>query len=96
MSMQPLPPKLLILASAFLLGLASVAVAHGHDDNRMDMAEPALPRPTLASAGNATTQADVQTYFRYSEHSGLLMAHIILMTVAWVFVLPIGKWLLEN
>lgn len=32
------------------------------------------------------------TYFHDAEHSNLMVAHIVLMTLAWVFVLPIGLY----
>lgn len=85
--------KYVTFAIAALLGLASVAVAHGHDeDMNMDMGEPSMARPTITSGVNATVP---QTYFRYSEHSGLMMAHIFFMTIAWVFILPIGMQLIK-
>ena len=31
------------------------------------------------------------SYYAYPQHSGLMLAHIIVMVVAWLFVLPIGK-----
>lgn len=30
------------------------------------------------------------TYFTLSEHAGIMYAHIITMTIAWTFILPIG------
>jgi hypothetical protein len=89
--MQPPSVRFVTFAGAVLLGLASVAVAHGHDeDMNMDMGDPAIARPTITSAANVVAPS---TYFRYGEHSGLMMAHIVLMTIAWVFILPIGKQL---
>lgn len=35
------------------------------------------------------------SYAGLSEHSGMMMAHIILMVIAWVFVLPIGMTFLQ-
>ncbi len=32
------------------------------------------------------------TYFAHAPHAGLMYAHIGLMVVAWVFVLPVGKF----
>jgi hypothetical protein len=90
--MRPPSPKFVTFTSAVLLGLASVAVAHGHDeDMNMNMGEPSIARPTITSGANVTLP---ETYFRYGEHSGFLAAHIFLMTIAWVFVLPIGIQLL--
>jgi Domain of unknown function (DUF2427) len=89
--MQPPSVRFVTFAGAALLGLASVAVAHSHDeDMNMDMGDPATSRPTITAAANVAAPS---TYFRYGEHSGLMMAHIFLMTIAWVFVLPIGRQL---
>lgn len=32
------------------------------------------------------------TYFALPDFAGLIYAHIVLMTIAWVFVLPIGEF----
>lgn len=32
------------------------------------------------------------SYFAHPEHRGILLGHIGLMVLAWVFVLPLGKW----
>ena len=31
------------------------------------------------------------SYFAYGKHSSTIMAHIALMTIAWCFLLPVGK-----
>ena len=74
------------LTSIALFGLLSVASAHGHDgDMKMDMGH-SSPEPTATSGSSQPA-----SYFQYGEHSGWIMAHIILMTIAWVFILPIGS-----
>ena len=45
----------------------------------------------LAVAAMNTSMAPPQSYFAYPYHSGLMLAHIMLMTVAWFFVLPISE-----
>ena len=86
--MQPPSSNFLTFSGVVLLGLASVAVAHGHDEDvNMNMGMPSMAQPTTASGANVTL---AETYFRHSEHSGLLAAHIFLMTIAWIFILPIG------
>jgi len=86
--MQPPSAKSVTFFGAVLLGLASIAVAHGHDeDMNMNMGMPSMAKPAITSGANGTV---VETYFHHTEHSGLLAAHIFLMTVAWVFILPIG------
>jgi hypothetical protein len=81
------------LAGALLLGLLlPLAAAHGHDEDAsmamgmgMSMAEPAAPSPS------ATAEPAPPNYFTHPEHRGLMYAHIGLMTLAWVFVLPVGE-----
>lgn len=31
------------------------------------------------------------TYFAHPEHQGLLWAHIVVMAIGWIIVLPVGK-----
>ncbi|PVH76018.1 integral membrane protein [Cadophora sp. DSE1049] len=75
------------LAGVVLLTFASVALAHGHDDDMtMNMGEPAHAPPPATPSNSAKPD----TYFQYGEHSALMLAHIVLMTIGWVFVLPIS------
>ncbi|PQE31723.1 integral membrane protein [Rutstroemia sp. NJR-2017a WRK4] len=73
------------LTSVALLGLASLAVAHGDDEPDMNM--------DMTAGSNSTVPVfdgeDMNNYFRYTQHGGLMATHIALMTIAWVFVLPI-------
>ncbi|PQE27713.1 integral membrane protein [Rutstroemia sp. NJR-2017a BVV2] len=73
------------LTSVALLGLASLAVAHGDDESDMHMDMTAGSNSTVA----VTDGEDMNNYFRYTQHGGLMATHIALMTIAWVFVLPI-------
>jgi len=87
--MPPPSPRFVTFAGAVLLGLVSIAIAHGHDEDMdIDMGDSSIARPNITSAANVVAPS---SYFRYGEHSGLLMAHIFLMVIAWVFVLPIGR-----
>lgn len=76
------------LAGALLLGLLlPLADAHGGDEAmNMDMSMPAPARPVV----NETVYDP--NYFFHPEHRGLMYAHIALMTLAWVFVLPVGEF----
>lgn len=90
--MRPSLRNFVLLAEAVLLGFVSSAVAHGHDehgDMNMDMGGMSSSRPTIATASNST-MAEPTSYFQLTEHTGLMFAHIVLMTIGWVFVLPIG------
>lgn len=81
-----------LVAIALLWGLVSVANAHDHaKGGNMEMGGSEISRPVLATASPADIH-DPQTYFQYGEHSGLMVAHIVLMTFAWIFILPIGEF----
>lgn len=85
-----LPMRTSALVGAVLLGLVSIAVAHGDDEDMgMNMGVPETTNPTVATSANTTAPS---TYFNYGEHSGLMFTHILLMTIGWVFVLPIGEF----
>ncbi|RAL61993.1 hypothetical protein DID88_002482 [Monilinia fructigena] len=76
-----------------LLGLAPLIAAHGDDEPDMDMgmqmSSAATAIATASAAMNHTVEAESLSYFQHSEHGGLMVAHIALMTIGWVFVLPI-------
>jgi hypothetical protein len=76
------------LAGALLLGLLLPLVgAHGDDDGmKMDMSMSTPARPVV----NETVYDP--NYFFHPEHRGLMYGHIALMTLAWVFVLPVGEF----
>ena len=74
-------------AGVAVLGLLPSVIAHGHDED-MDMS---MVRPTMSNLTEVSPVAVPMSYFRYSENSALLIAHISLMTISWVFVLPIGE-----
>ncbi|KAI9752694.1 MAG: hypothetical protein M4579_005532 [Chaenotheca gracillima] len=48
----------------------------------------ASPQPTTTSAAGAAQVP--QSYFAFPPHAGLMYAHIALMVMGWVFVLPVG------
>lgn len=78
-------------ASALLCALAVVASAHGDENMNMGEAESApVPSPTPSGQKNYDLY-DEPNYFSLDAHSGLMMAHIGFMILAWFFVLPIGK-----
>ncbi|KAG4439549.1 hypothetical protein IFR05_004948 [Cadophora sp. M221] len=82
------PQKRTAFAGIALLSFAGAVLAHGHDgeDMAMKMGQPAPALPIIVSS--STTKPD--TYFQYGEHSALMLSHIALMTIGWVFVLPIS------
>ena len=73
-----------------LLAVAPAVLAHG-DDEAMHM-DTGMAHDHGAPIANATEEAKVYppTYFAHPEHRSLIYAHIILMTLAWVFALPVA------
>lgn len=96
--MRSITISALRLASAIaVLGLLVPAVlGHGDDnDEAMGMEMEMDMSSSMTSGGNATQpEADfLPSYFAHSEHRGILLGHIGLMVLGWVFVLPLGKFL---
>ncbi|KAK3690024.1 hypothetical protein B0T22DRAFT_185374 [Podospora appendiculata] len=73
-------PLLVVFASLAVLGLVPAALAHG-DDMDMNPTEADKPLPEDQYA---------PTYFALTEHAGLIYAHISLMALAWVVILPLA------
>jgi hypothetical protein len=73
-----------IIFALTVLGLVSAVVAHGDDEMDMKMGAADQPHPE---------DAYPPTYFALRDHSNIIYAHMGLMTVAWVFMLPPGKTL---
>jgi hypothetical protein len=83
--MQRLSRVFQALTGILLLGVISIASAHGHDETNPTMGQP--------SAAMANTEiAESQTYFHHDAYAGFMTAHIILMTIGWVFMLPVGEY----
>ena len=73
-----------MLSKLLLVGLAAVALAHGDEATEamdMDSGEQQKPGPNSYPP----------TYFALRDHAGVMYAHIAIMVISWVFVLPTGK-----
>ena len=82
-----------IIAALALLVASPPTLAHddgGHMANPVEADASPLP-PTVDLHGMNSSVALPQSYFAHPEGSGLLTAHIVLMVIAWFFILPIGK-----
>ena len=82
----------LFITVALILGAASVVEAHGTDEPTMDMDM----GMTMSESYNVSESNPIDllpTYWTWPEHRGLLYGHIILMVLAWVFILPVGVML---
>lgn len=66
-----------LLGAAFLLISIVAALPDDNPDMSMHISKPAEDKP--------------QNYFALGEHSGSILAHIILEVISWCFILPIGK-----
>jgi hypothetical protein len=92
--MRTCPEFTKAVSALLVLLFALTASAHGDEthmaaDMDMDMTNAGAGVPLGATPSNATLEVP-SSYFRHPEYSHLILAHIALMTIAWVFVLPIG------
>lgn len=74
-----------LLAAAFLLLSLAAARPDGSHESMgggMDMSS----KDTMSKPEDDWELS----YFAYGEHSGSIMAHIVLEVLAWCFVLPVG------
>ena len=84
------------LAALPLLILLPLASSHGddtHTDGSRGMGMSGATS-TTAAVTNLTmnlTETLQPSYFSRSELSGLLIAHVTIMILAWFFILPVGK-----
>lgn len=69
-----------------LLGLAAHAIAHGndHDEDSLDM------EMDMSSDKGPGTSDLPPSYFDYPDDKLFIYSHIAIMTLSWVFALPIG------
>ena len=83
----------LFLGVLLLLPLLAGAVPHDDDHGSMDMHGGIDPSDGPSATPNPVVDGDnrpLMSYFSYKKHSSSIIAHIVLMVVAWFFVLPIG------
>lgn len=76
-----------VSAAAFLGLLLPAVLAHG-DDAAMDMGD-GVP---MAADEPLPDSEYPPSYFSHLGHRGHLVTHIVLMVLAWVFILPLGEW----
>lgn len=68
--------------STLVLGLLPIAIAHGEHGGHGE-----IPPDELKVSSEYPP-----TYFAHSDHVGVICTHIALMTLAWVFILPVGEF----
>ena len=98
---RPMVYKIHLLSTVALLLLGFLPLTSAHDrgsdvKNTIDMeaSQAAQINSSWPSQLSFPTDssASLQSYFSYTQASGLMLAHIVVMTVAWFFILPIGKY----
>lgn len=76
-------------SAVLLLGLAAQAIAHGGDHHgeapAMDM--------NMGADDGAEKPDYPPSYFDHPDHKAFVYAHIVLMTLSWVFALPVAVML---
>ena len=86
----------LICATFLLLAATPVVLAHAHDDLVAESKQMGpVPVPLSAAIMNSSS-ALPQSYFNLPALGGLMLGHIILMTIAWIIFLPICKYILKQ
>lgn len=83
--------SLRLIGAILLLATTSVVLAHGHDDHAGKTANIGSAPSSMSAASMNSSSASLQSYFTYPALGGLMLGHIVVMTAAWLFVLPIGK-----
>ena len=83
--------SLKLIGATLLLATISIVLAHGHDDHPSEMADTGSVPSSLSIATINSSSVSPQSYFTYPGLNGLMLGHIVLMTVAWFFILPISK-----
>lgn len=81
----------ILLTALSLLGL--LPRAFGHDSHAGDSVGMggASHVASILNLTMDTIEPMQPSYFAYSESSSLMLAHIVSMTIAWFFILPIGE-----
>lgn len=88
---------LLPATAALLLEVLPLVTAHGDDIFPAMAMGGAHSGQSHASDMNATKAASAEawvappSYFRHPEYVGWIYAHIALMSLSWVVVLPVGR-----
>ncbi|KAI1913961.1 hypothetical protein LOZ53_000940 [Ophidiomyces ophidiicola] len=83
---------LVTLGVAILLLSKANAEPHGNENDSMKIhgATDPLHKPSTTGITVHAHAPGPLSYFVYGEHSGTIIAHIVVMVLAWVFILPIG------
>ncbi|KAJ0295689.1 hypothetical protein COL5a_011865 [Colletotrichum fioriniae] len=81
------------ITTAVVLGIVPLAVAHGAHEAGADAMEMDMGMAHGADEPKAESKSYPPTYFALADHVGIMYAHIGVMVLAWIFVLPIAVML---
>lgn len=85
-----------LLGAAFLLVALATALPDGDHgvkmDGDMDMDMDMSHKDTMSKPAEEWPLS----YFALGEHSGAILAHIVLEVISWCFILPVGKFRLSS
>lgn len=86
------PSRAFRLSAAAVLLLAALPAALAHGGEEMAHGEQMQGGDdSHAHVAEHTDQIEYPpTYFAHGEHGGLIYAHIALMVISWIIVLPVG------
>lgn len=90
---------LFVLVALGLFEVVPLVFAHDHGSHSGETQDKeAPPMSNMSLPLNSTmlnpSHAAPQSYFDWLDFRGLMLAHIVLMVIAWFFVLPIGGYTL--
>lgn len=78
--------------AAVLLYLSSAVLAHGHDELvRGGIDGMKMGVGNLSNVPDADDWYYMDSYSTLSTHTKVMVAHVVLMVLAWFFILPIGR-----
>jgi hypothetical protein len=89
----PTPQLVKLLALVAIIGALPLVLAHPHGGGHggeEEMDDMDMVHAMVSEEPTPDPSASDATYFAHPDFKGAIYAHIALMVIAWVFVLPIG------
>jgi hypothetical protein len=81
-----------VASATVWLGLLPLAQGHGDNNTGVGVHNPMSGNNhNVSIPSTSRSYTDIPSYFHAKNQSNMLLAHIVLMTIAWAFMLPIGK-----
>lgn len=82
-----------VTALVLVLGFLPLVLAHGggHDEGSMDSMSSGHDNQSHEADKPRDESEYPLSYFSHPDHVSAIYTHIALMTLGWVFILPVGK-----